>query len=132
MFILYTRVYMVEKNKCKTGILLKKGIVKITHLTLVNFKILAVYEVTFITKLLPWNWLEKKIGIKIKCCGYFWHSLDDRYVMSPASIRPVNTVAETLFSEETSKFFPRRCLIIFCIFYLNEEELIKQVCLKNI
>ena len=27
------------------------------------------------------------------------------------------------------KFFPKICLFIFCVFYLNEEELIQQACL---
>ena len=33
---------------------------------------------------------------------------------------------------KTSKFLPKRCLFIFCTFYLNKEELIQQVCLKDI
>ena len=33
------------------------------------------------------------------------------------------------FCGKTSKFLPKRCLFIFCIFYLNEEELNQQVCL---
>ena len=33
------------------------------------------------------------------------------------------------FCRKTSKFLPKRCLFIFCIFYLNEEELNQQVCL---
>ena len=57
--------------------------------------------------------------------------------MSPEAIRPVNIVVETRakileFSRETFKFFPKSCLFIFCIFYLNEEELIQRVCLENI
>ena len=30
---------------------------------------------------------------------------------------------------KTSKFLPKICLFIFCIFYLNEKELNQQVCL---
>ena len=33
------------------------------------------------------------------------------------------------FCGKTSKFLPKRCLFIFCIFYLNEKELNQQVCL---
>ena len=33
------------------------------------------------------------------------------------------------FCGKTSKFLPKRCLFIFCIFYLNEQELNQQVCL---
>ena len=33
------------------------------------------------------------------------------------------------FCRKTSKFLPKRCLFIFCIFYLNEKELKQQVCL---
>ena len=33
------------------------------------------------------------------------------------------------FSGKTSKFLSKRCLFIFCIFYLNEKELNQQVCL---
>ena len=33
------------------------------------------------------------------------------------------------FCRKTSKFLPKRCLFIFCIFYLNEKELNQQVCL---
>ena len=35
------------------------------------------------------------------------------------------------FSGKTSKFLSKRCLFIFCIFYLNEKELNQQVCLKK-
>ena len=35
------------------------------------------------------------------------------------------------FCRKTSKFLPKRCLLIFCIFYLNEKELNQQVCLKK-
>ena len=35
------------------------------------------------------------------------------------------------FCRKTSKFLPKRCLFIFCIFYLNEKELKQQVCLKK-
>ena len=35
------------------------------------------------------------------------------------------------FCMKTSKFLPKRCLLIFCIFYLNEKELNQQVCLKK-
>ena len=37
------------------------------------------------------------------------------------------------FWGKTSKFLPKRCLclFIFCIFYLNEKELNKQVCLTK-
>ena len=31
------------------------------------------------------------------------------------------------FCRKTSKFLPKRCLFIFCIFYLNEKELNQQV-----
>ena len=33
------------------------------------------------------------------------------------------------FCSKTSKFLPKRCLFIFCIFYLNEKDLNQQVCL---
>ena len=33
------------------------------------------------------------------------------------------------FSRKTSKFLPKRCLLIFCVFFLNEKELNQQVCL---
>ena len=33
------------------------------------------------------------------------------------------------FCRKTSNFLPKRCLFIFCIFYLNEKELNQQVCL---
>ena len=33
------------------------------------------------------------------------------------------------FCRKTSKFLPKRCLFVFCIFYLNEKELNLQVCL---
>ena len=33
------------------------------------------------------------------------------------------------FCRKTSTFLPKRCLFIFCIFYLNEKELNQQVCL---
>ena len=33
------------------------------------------------------------------------------------------------FCGKRSKFLPKRCLFIFCIFYLNEKELNQQVCL---
>ena len=42
-------------------------------------------------------------------------------------IRICQTNAEVC--RKTSKFLLKRCLFIFCIFYLNEEELIKQVSL---
>ena len=32
------------------------------------------------------------------------------------------------FCRKTSKFLPKRCIFIFCIFYLNEKELNQQVC----
>ena len=35
------------------------------------------------------------------------------------------------FCRKTSKFLPKRCLFIFCIFYLNEKELNQQVCLTK-
>ena len=35
------------------------------------------------------------------------------------------------FCGKTSKFLPKRCLFIFCIFYLNEDELNQQVCLMK-
>ena len=35
------------------------------------------------------------------------------------------------FCGKTSKVLPKRCLFIFCIFTLNEEELIQQACLKK-
>ena len=31
------------------------------------------------------------------------------------------------FCRKTSKFLPKRCLLIFCILYLNEKELNQQV-----
>ena len=33
------------------------------------------------------------------------------------------------FCRKTSKFLPKRCLLILCIFYLNEKELNQHVCL---
>ena len=33
------------------------------------------------------------------------------------------------FCRKTSKFLPKKCLFIYCIFYLNEKELNQQVCL---
>ena len=33
------------------------------------------------------------------------------------------------FCRKTSKFLPKRCLFILCIFYLNEKELNQQLCL---
>ena len=33
------------------------------------------------------------------------------------------------FCRKTSKFLPKRCLFIFCIFYLNEKGLNQQACL---
>ena len=33
------------------------------------------------------------------------------------------------FVEKHVSFYPKRCLFIFCIFYLNEKELNQQVCL---
>ena len=33
------------------------------------------------------------------------------------------------FCRTTSKLLPKRCLFIFCIFYLNEKEFNQQVCL---
>ena len=33
------------------------------------------------------------------------------------------------FCRKTSKFLPKRCLFIFCIFYLNEKELNQQASL---
>ena len=33
------------------------------------------------------------------------------------------------FCRKTSKFLSKRCLFIFCIFYLNEKEFNQQVCL---
>ena len=32
------------------------------------------------------------------------------------------------FCRKTSKFLSKRCLFIFCIFYLNEKKLNQQVC----
>ena len=34
-----------------------------------------------------------------------------------------------VFCRKTSKFLPKRCLFIFCIFHLNEKVLNQQVCL---
>ena len=34
------------------------------------------------------------------------------------------------FCGKTSKFLPRKHLFIFCIFYLNKDKLIQQVCLE--
>ena len=33
------------------------------------------------------------------------------------------------FCRKASKFLPKICLFIFCIFYVNEKELNQQVCL---
>ena len=33
------------------------------------------------------------------------------------------------FCRKTCKFLPKRCLLIFCIFYLNEKGLNQQACL---
>ena len=33
------------------------------------------------------------------------------------------------FCKKTSKFLPKSCLLVFCIFFLNEKELNQQVCL---
>ena len=33
------------------------------------------------------------------------------------------------FCRKTSKFLPKRCLFIFCVFYLNEKKLNQEVCL---
>ena len=35
------------------------------------------------------------------------------------------------FCGKIPKFLPKRCLLIFCIFYLNEKELKQQVCLMK-
>ena len=35
------------------------------------------------------------------------------------------------FCRKTSKFLSKRYLFIFCIFYLNKQELVQQVCLKK-
>ena len=35
------------------------------------------------------------------------------------------------FCWKTSKFLPKRCLFVFCIFYLNEKVLNQEVCLKK-
>ena len=35
------------------------------------------------------------------------------------------------FCRKTSKCLPKRCLLIFYIFYLNEKELNQQVCLTE-
>ena len=32
------------------------------------------------------------------------------------------------FCWKTSKFLPKRCLFVFCIFYLNEKVLNQEVC----
>ena len=42
-------------------------------------------------KLLPWNWLKKRVRAKIKCCGYFSHPLDYRHETSPETLRPTDT-----------------------------------------
>ena len=36
------------------------------------------------------------------------------------------------FCRKTSKFLPKRCLFMFCIFYLNEKKLNQQICRKYI
>ena len=36
------------------------------------------------------------------------------------------------FCGETSKFLPKKCLFMVCIFYLNEKELNQQICRKYI
>ena len=38
-------------------------------------------------------------------------------------------IKKVAFCRKTSKFLLKRCLFIFCIFYLNEKELNQQVCL---
>ena len=35
------------------------------------------------------------------------------------------------FCGKTSKFLSKRCLLIFCIFYLNDKVIIQQACLKE-
>ena len=35
------------------------------------------------------------------------------------------------FHRKTCKFLPKRCLLIFCIFYLKEKELNQQLCLMK-
>ena len=35
------------------------------------------------------------------------------------------------FCRKTCKCLPKRCLFIFCIFYLNQKELNQQVCLTK-
>ena len=40
-----------------------------------------------------------------------------------------NYMKNVEFCRKRSKFLPKRCLFIFCIFYLNEKELNQRVCL---
>ena len=46
-------------------------------------------------KLLPWNWLKRRVSAKIKCCGYFWYFLHDSRGTSPEALGPADIVVET-------------------------------------
>ena len=46
-------------------------------------------------KLLPWEWLKKKVSAKLKCCSSFWYPLDDRDGTCPEALRPADIVVET-------------------------------------
>ena len=46
-------------------------------------------------KLLPWNWLKRRVSAKIKRYGYFSYPLDDRDGgTSPEASRPADIVVE--------------------------------------
>ena len=46
-------------------------------------------------KLLPWNWLKRRVSAKIKRYGYFSYPLDDRDGgTSPEASRPADIVLE--------------------------------------
>ena len=58
-------------------------------------------------KLLSWNWLKRRVRAKIKCCGYFLRSLDDRHGTSPEALGPADNVVET-----RAKKLQQACVII--------------------
>ena len=45
--------------------------------------------------LLPWNRLKRKFRAKMKCCGYFWNSLDGQYGASPEALGPADIIVES-------------------------------------
>ena len=49
----------------------------------------------------------------------------------PAWSRLSGFMKNVEFCRKISKFLPKRCLFVFCIFYLNEKELNQQVCLMK-